>query len=66
MANLIEFMREVKLESFKVTWPSRKETVMTTVVVFVMVTIVALILLAADSLIAGGIEFLLNTAAQNK
>jgi preprotein translocase subunit SecE len=60
MANLIQFMREVKLESLKVTWPTRKEVVTTTVVVFIMVTIVAMILLAADSLISAGIEFILG------
>jgi len=58
--NIARFVREVRQETQKVTWPSRKEVTTTTIVVFIMVTIIALILLAADSMIAGGIEFILG------
>jgi preprotein translocase subunit SecE len=59
--NIVKFFREVKQEGQKVTWPSRKEVTTTTIVVFIMVTIAAAILLAADWLIATGIEFILGT-----
>ncbi len=60
MANMIKFMREVRQESSKVTWPSRKEVVTTTIVVFIMVTIIAMILLLSDSIIAATVEFILG------
>jgi preprotein translocase subunit SecE len=60
MTDLVKFAREVRQESNKVTWPSRKEVITTTIVVFIMVTIVALILLFADSIISAGIEFILG------
>jgi preprotein translocase subunit SecE len=47
-----DFAREVRQEGRKVTWPSRKETVTTTIVVFIMVTILAFVLLAADGVIS--------------
>ena len=40
----IKFLREVKVELKKVSWPSRKETVGSTFVVLVVVIIVALFL----------------------
>ncbi len=43
-----EFIRQVRQEGSKVTMPSRKETAMTTGMVFVMVTLVALFFLVVD------------------
>ncbi|NOY70696.1 MAG: preprotein translocase subunit SecE [Deltaproteobacteria bacterium] len=40
----IQFLREVKVELLKVTWPSKKETVGTTVVVIVFVFVIAVFL----------------------
>ena len=58
--NVGQFVREVKQEGLKVTWPTRRETLVTTFVVFVMVFFVAMILLFADWVIAGAIEFILT------
>ncbi len=44
----IQFLREVKAELKKVTWPSRKQTIGSTVVVLVLVMIVALFLGMVD------------------
>ena len=44
----IQFLREVKMELKKVTWPSRKQTIGSTVVVLVLVTIIAFFLGAVD------------------
>ena len=44
----IQFLREVKAELKKVTWPSRKQTVGSTVVVLVLVMIVAMFLGVVD------------------
>jgi len=44
----VEYMRQVRAEMQKVTWPSRKETTISTVAVFIMVFIAAIFLFAAD------------------
>jgi preprotein translocase subunit SecE len=52
MANLVKFFREVKQETSKVTWPSRRETMQATLMVFVMVMLVALFFLATDTILS--------------
>jgi preprotein translocase subunit SecE len=47
-----EFVRQVRQEVSKVTWPSRKETVQSVIMVFVMVAIAALFFFAVDILLA--------------
>jgi preprotein translocase subunit SecE len=46
-----EFLQQVRNEAEKVTWPTRKETLVTTGMVFVMVVIASLFFLVADQLI---------------
>ncbi len=53
-----EFIRQVRQEASKVTWPSRKETMTTTGMVFVMVVLVALFFLVVDQVIQFGIKLL--------
>ena len=53
-----EFIRQVRQEASKVTWPSRKETMTTTGMVFVMVVLVALFFLVVDQVIQFGIKFI--------
>ena len=48
--NPFQFLQEVRAEAQKVTWPTRKETTVTTGMVFVMVTIAAVFFLVADQL----------------
>ena len=45
-----EFAREVRQEVSRVTWPTRKETLVTTAMVFVMVSVAAVFFLVADQL----------------
>jgi preprotein translocase subunit SecE len=47
-----EFARQVRQEANKVTWPSRKETMVTTAMVFVMSVLAAIFFFAVDSIIA--------------
>ncbi|MBB6253887.1 preprotein translocase subunit SecE [Nitrospirillum iridis] len=47
-----QFVREVRREITKVTWPSRKETVISTWMVFLMVIVASLFFLAVDQIIA--------------
>ena len=58
--NIAQFAREVRQETLKVSWPSRKETVTTTIVVFVMVFIMSMILLFSDWVISSAIKFILT------
>ena len=51
MINPIEFVREVRAEVAKVTWPTRRETMITTSMVFIFVVIAALFFLVADKII---------------
>lgn len=44
----IQFLREVKIELKKVTWPSRKQTMGSTVVVIVLVMVISLFLGLVD------------------
>jgi len=50
--NPAEFGREVRAEVAKVTWPSRKETMVTTTMVFAMVILAALFFLIVDQLLS--------------
>ncbi len=56
----LEFIEEVRNETSKVTWPTRKETVVTTVMVFIMVLLSALFFLAADQILSWGVTQLLG------
>ncbi|TYC65418.1 preprotein translocase subunit SecE [Stappia sp. BW2] len=58
--NPFKFIQEVRAETSKVTWPTRKETAITTVMVFIMVVIAAIFFLVADQLMGFGIGYLLG------
>jgi preprotein translocase subunit SecE len=45
-----KFLQEVRAEAQKVTWPTRRETAITTAMVFVMVAVAAVFFLLADQL----------------
>jgi len=50
MANPFQFLQQVKNEADKVVWPSRKETVITTIMVFIMATMAATFFFGIDQL----------------
>jgi len=56
----IQFLREVKVELKKVTWPSRKQTMGSTVVVLVIVAIISLFLGIVDAGLSGLIRAVLQ------
>lgn len=58
----IEFIRQVQAETKKVVWPTRRETVMTGVMVVVMTTILAIFFLAVDSFFEAVVKALLKLA----
>jgi preprotein translocase subunit SecE len=45
-----KFLQEVRSETDKVTWPSRRETMITTAMVFVMVAVSSIFFLVADQI----------------
>jgi preprotein translocase subunit SecE len=59
-AGVTKFFKEVKQEGRKVTWPGRKEVMVTTVIVFIMVTIISMYLMFADWIIAAAISAILG------
>ena len=56
----IQFLREVKVELKKVTWPSRKQTIGSTVVAIVLVMIVSLFLGVVDMSLTSLIQLVLQ------
>ena len=58
-----KFLQEVRAESDKVTWPTRRETLITTIMVFVMVAAAAIFFTVADQLIRIIITFVLGVAS---
>ena len=56
----IEFVNQVKSETRKVSWPSRQETLVSMLAVFVMVTISAIFLYFADQIIAWAIRLIMG------
>jgi preprotein translocase subunit SecE len=46
-----KFLQEVRTETQKVTWPTRRETAITTVMVFIMVAVASIFFLIADQII---------------
>ena len=57
-----KFLLEVRTETQKVTWPSRRETIITTIMVFVMVFVASIFFLVADQIIRMAITFVLGIA----
>jgi preprotein translocase subunit SecE len=55
-----KFLQEVRAETEKVTWPSRRETIITTIMVFVMVAVASVLFLVADQIIRLAITFVLG------
>jgi preprotein translocase subunit SecE len=55
-----EFIQQVRAEASKVTWPTRKETLVTTAMVFVMVVIASVFFLFADMIIRWGVGLVLG------
>ncbi len=58
-----QFLREVKVELKKVTWPSRKDTLAATAVVLITVIIIAFFLGIVDSGLSALVKELLKKAA---
>ena len=58
----IEFIRQVRAETAKVVWPTRRETVMTGVMVMIMTALLAVFFLGVDSIFEVIVKSLLGLA----
>ena len=56
----IEFFRQVRQEAAKVTWPTRKETLITTAMVFVVSTLFAIFFTVVDLIIRTIVGYVLG------
>jgi preprotein translocase subunit SecE len=50
-SNPLEFLQEVRSEAKKVTWPTRKELTVSTIMVLIMVVVASLFFLAVDAIL---------------
>ncbi len=55
-----EFVRQVRQEGSKVTWPTPKEAGITSVMVFIMVVIMAVFFLGVDFFLNAGVQYILG------
>ena len=58
--NPFEFIQQVRAETAKVTWPTRNETVVTTIMVVVMAILTAIFFFLADQILSWGVSLLLG------
>ena len=58
----VEFIRQVQAETRKVVWPSRRQTIMTGVMVMIMTLILAVFFFVIDKVFDAGVAFLLSLA----
>ncbi|WP_240229355.1 preprotein translocase subunit SecE [Devosia lacusdianchii] len=61
--NPIQFLQQVRQETSKVTWPSRNEVLISTVMVIVLVIAASLFFLAADQVISWLVGLMLSIRA---
>ena len=58
--NPFTFLQQVRTETSKVTWPSRRETMISTAMVLVFACIAAIFFFAADQVMAFAVELILG------
>jgi preprotein translocase subunit SecE len=59
-ANPLKFFQEVRQEAGKITWPTRNETMISTLMVLVMVALASVFFLLADQLISWLVQLMLS------
>ena len=55
-----EFVRQIRQETSKVTWPTRKEAAVTTAMVFIMVALAAVFFFLVDQVLSLGVRLVLG------
>jgi len=54
--NIVGFVQDVRAEATKVTWPTRRELVVSTVMVVIMVVVASMFFLSVDAVLKWGVE----------
>ena len=60
--NPVKFLRDVRVEMTKVTWPGRRETLVTTGLVFAMAAIAAMFFFVVDQVAGLGVRMLFGVS----
>lgn len=60
MANPLQFIQQVRSEVSKVVWPTRREVVLTTVMVFIMAALASVFFFLVDLIIRQGLNAVLG------
>ena len=60
MRNPLKFLQEVKQEAFKITWPTKKDTVTGSLMVFVLASLAAVFFLFLDQILKFFLNLILN------
>jgi preprotein translocase subunit SecE len=58
--NPFTFLQQVRSEASKIVWPTRRETLISTAMVFVFVVLASLFFLVADQVLSLGVSYLLG------
>jgi preprotein translocase subunit SecE len=61
--NPFQFLQQVRTEASKVTWPTRRETTITTVMVFIMAVVAAIFFLVVDAILSWGVGLVLGVGS---
>jgi preprotein translocase subunit SecE len=61
--NPLQFIQQVRAETAKIVWPTRRETILTTIMVMIMATVFAIFFFSVDLLIRFGLEAVLKIAS---
>ena len=60
ITNPFQFLQQVRAEVAKVVWPTRREVMLTTVMVFILAALTAVFFAIVDILIRGGLQSILG------
>lgn len=60
ITNPLQFIQQVRAEVSKVVWPTRREVMLTTVMVFILAALTAVFFAIVDIIIRGGLQAILN------
>ena len=60
VTNPFQFLQQTRAEIAKVSWPNRREVLLTTAMVFVMATLTAIFFFLVDLVIRSGLQGVLN------
>ncbi|RVT43364.1 preprotein translocase subunit SecE [Sphingobium algorifonticola] len=61
--SVADFVNQVRAEANKIVWPTSRETMMTTVMVVIMTSILALFFFGIDTVFGAAVKWLLALAA---